>query len=137
MTDRAFIDTNILVYSVDTAHPDRQQRALAALDDPAFDFVVSAQVLGEFYAVVTRKLAHPLTEEDAAAQVAQLSRLPTVPVDGALATAAIGASRRWKISYWDALIVEAARQAMCSVVLSEDLSAKTAYDGLVIQNPFD
>ncbi len=42
------LDTNVLVYTVDTADPDRQQRALAALDDPGFDFVVSAQVLSEF-----------------------------------------------------------------------------------------
>lgn len=136
MTDRAFLDTNVLVYSVDTADPNRQARALALLDDPAYDFVLSAQVLGEFYVVVTRKLAQPLDEERAAGQVAQLSRIPTVPIDGDLATTAIGASRRWVISYWDALVLEAARQAKCPVVLSEDLSDGATYDGVTVRNPF-
>lgn len=135
MTVRAFLDTNILVYSVDTADEDRQQRALAVLADPSYEFVLSAQVLGEFYVVVTRKLARPLSSEVAEALVTQLSRLPTVPIDGDVATRAIVTSRRM-ISYWDALVIEAARQSLCSVVLSEDLSAEMTYDGVTVRNPF-
>lgn len=136
MTDRAFLDTNVLVYSVDTGDQVRQTRALALLGDPAYDFVLSAQVLGEFYVVVTRKLSQPLDHELAAEQVIQLSKLPTVPIDGDLAKNAVRSSRRWTISYWDALILEAARASMCSVILSEDLSARATYDGITIRNPF-
>jgi predicted nucleic acid-binding protein len=137
MTEPVFVDTNIWVYAVDTADPARRQRALE-VTAPARgrDLVISTQVLTEFYAVVTRKLAVPLSADEAEAMVRQLSVLPVVAIDSSLVVSAITGSREWQISIWDALIIRAAEVAGCRRVLSEDLAGGTTYGSVVIENPF-
>jgi predicted nucleic acid-binding protein len=137
MADRVFVDTNVWVYAVDSADPDKRARALALLN-PAADAVpvVSAQVLSEFYVVVTRKLAKPLAEDAAQAMVGEMARLPVVPLDSDLVRAAISGSREWGISLWDGLIVRAAEAAGCRQLLSEDLSAGARYGTVEVVNPF-
>ena len=81
MAARTFLDTNVLVYAVDDA--DRRKRDLARriIGAEGARLVVSTQVLSEFYVVTTRKLAHPLPEDEAADAVDWLSNLPTVATD--------------------------------------------------------
>jgi predicted nucleic acid-binding protein len=134
---RAFVDTNVLVYAVDTSEPTKQARAHELLRSRPESLVISAQVLGEFYVTVTRKLASPLPEREAAAAVDRLSGLPTVAVDAALARAAVGVSRDSQISYWDGLIVAAARSGGCELLLSEDLSHGQVIAGVLVENPFE
>lgn len=133
---RSFVDTNVLVYAVDTSEPDKRRRAVALLAAEPENLVVSAQVLGEFYVTVTRKLPSPLLEVDAAAAVDRLSNLPTVPLDGQLVNAAIEISRNSQLSYWDGLILAAASSAGCSRLLSEDLSDGQVIAGVRIVDPF-
>lgn len=135
MADRAFIDTNVFVYSVDEGEPAKQQRAQEVLKATP-NIVVSTQVLNEFYVITTRKLATPLSVTDAAAVVDQMARYTCVPVDSDLVRRAISAGRRWQLSHSDALIVVAARQAACERLVTEDLTAGAGYDGLRIENPF-
>jgi predicted nucleic acid-binding protein len=137
MTEPIFVDTNVWVYAVDAADPARRQRALEVIA-PAqgLDLVVSTQVLTEFYAVVTRKLAVPLPADDAAAMVRQLSALPVVAIDASLVASAIAGSREWRISIWDALILRAAEVSGCRRVLSEDLADGMTYGSVVVENPF-
>jgi len=137
MTEPIFVDTNIWVYAVDTADPDKRRLALE-LTSPAAgrDLVVSTQVLAEFYAVVTRKLAVPVAAEDAEAMVRELAVLPVVATDASLLLSAISASRAWQISIWDALILRAADVAGCRRLLSEDLADGTTYGSVVVENPF-
>jgi predicted nucleic acid-binding protein len=137
MTEPIFVDTNVWVYAVDAADPARRERALEVVD-PARgrDLVISSQVLTEFYAVVTRKLAVPLPARDAEAMVAQLSVLPVVAVDASLVAAAIAGSREWQVSIWDALILRAAEVAGCRRVLSEDLADGRTYGSVAVENPF-
>lgn len=136
MTDPVFVDTNIWVYTVDTADPTKRQRALEAVAPvPGRDLVVSTQVLTEFYAVVTRKLAVPVPPDDAEAMVRQLMALPVVAVDASLVASAITGSREWQISIWDALVVRAAEIAGCRRVLSEDLADGRTYGSIVVENP--
>jgi predicted nucleic acid-binding protein len=137
MTEPVFVDTNVWVYAVDAADPAKRERALEVVA-PARgrDLVVSTQVLTEFYAVVTRKLAVPVPAQDAQAMVAQLSALPVVAVDASLVAAAIAGSREWQVSIWDALILRAAEVAGCRLVLSEDLADGTTYGSVVVENPF-
>ena len=136
MTARAFVDTNVLVYAFDDGAPTKRDRARALLSEPPAPLVISAQVIGEFYVVVTRKLHTPLTEEHAGAAVAELLRLPVVPIDGELARAAMSTARSAQISYWDALIVEAAAAASCDQLLTEDLSHGATIRTVRVQNPF-
>jgi predicted nucleic acid-binding protein len=136
VTDPVFVDTNIWVYTVDTADPTKRQRALEAVAPvPGRDLVVSTQVLMEFYAVVTRKLAVPVPPDDAEAMVRQLMALPVVAVDASLVASAITGSREWQISIWDALVVRAAEIAGCRRVLSEDLADGRTYGSIVVENP--
>jgi predicted nucleic acid-binding protein len=100
------------------------------------DLVISTQVLTEFYAVVTRKLAVPVSSDDAEAMVRQLSDLPVVAIDSSLVVSAIAGSRAWQVSIWDALILRAAEVAGCRRVLSEDLADGATYGSVVVENPF-
>lgn len=114
----------------------KQQTAQAILArEPRL--VISAQVLNEFYTVVTRKLAKPLPAPEAEDMVIRLAELPCVPIDVNLVRDAIMAGQRWQLSHWDALVVEAARQAGCIRVLTEDLANGANYQGVRIENPFD
>jgi predicted nucleic acid-binding protein len=137
MTEPIFVDTNVWVYAVDAADPAKRELALAATAPaPGRDLVVSTQVLTEFYAVVTRKLAVPVSVEDAEAMVRELAVLPVVAIDGSLVASAITGSRAWQISIWDALILRAAEVSGCRRVLSEDLADGTTYGSVVVENPF-
>lgn len=135
MTGRAFLDTNVLVYAVDDADPEKKKAARALLAQ-AENVVISAQVLNEFYVTVTRKLKPAVDAEAAGHMVRKLARLQCVPVDAQLVQLALRAGQRWQLSHWDSLVVEAARQSGCVKVLTEDLADGASYDGLVIENPF-
>jgi predicted nucleic acid-binding protein len=109
MSDRVFFDSNILVYAYDTRDPQRQIRAQQLLFDAVQSQwgVLSAQVLGEFFVVVTRKIPRPMTSSEAAEVIAELGALEVVPLDFALVQRAIATQHAYGISYWDALIVSA------------------------------
>lgn len=137
MSEPIFVDTNVWVYAVDAAEPAKRGRALeVTAPSPGRDLVVSTQVLTEFYAVVTRKLAVPVALDDAEAMVRQLAILPVVAIDSSLVASAITGSRQWRISIWDALILRAAEVAGCRRLLSEDLANGTTYGSIVVENPF-
>ena len=131
-----FLDTNVLVYAFDRG--DERKRAIAQeiLDDGSIGIVVSAQVLSEFYWVVTRRLTPPLAEDVAHDVVHHLAESEVVPIDGALVDAAIGLSRRHRLALWDAAILVAANRAGCHEVLSEDLNDGEVVAGVRIRNPF-
>ena len=137
-TSRNFLDTNVLVYGYDRRDPAKMARALDLLSDAieSGTGVVSAQVLSEFFNVVTRRLPDPLSFEVAGTIVGEIAAMPVVEIDAALVQRAIGVCRRYRISYWDALIVAAAERARCSRILSEDLNPEQSYDGVVVVNPF-
>jgi predicted nucleic acid-binding protein len=136
MSEPVFVDTNIWVYAVDAADSTKRERALEAVAPvPGRDIVVSTQVLTEFYAVVTRKLAMPVPPDDAEAMVRRLMALPVVAIDASLVASAVTGSREWQVSIWDALIVRAAEVAGCRRVLSEDLADGRTYGSIVVENP--
>jgi len=133
MTGRPFIDTNVLVYAFDHTAPDRRERVLGLLRQ---DFVISAQVLSELYVTLTRKLVPPVAPADAATIVAELAHQDVVPVTTTLVQSAVATARTAQLSYWDALIVEAAVAAGCTTLLSEDLNPGQVITGVRIENPF-
>ncbi len=133
-----FFDTNILVYLFDQDVPDKRDRAkvLFQQEVEAGRFVASTQVLQEFYVAATRKLAVPLPVADAEEAVRALADLSIVPVDSALILSAIDRSRSMQVSFWDALIIEAALSVGATCLLTEDLQHGRQIDGLRITNPF-
>ncbi len=121
------------MYAHDFADPVKQARAARILT--AGEWVVSTQVMQEFFVVVTRRLAHPLTESTALAVLARLAD-GAVGTDAAMVTAAAESSIRNRISLWDALIVQAARRGECDRLLTEDLNDGQVIDGVTVENPF-
>jgi predicted nucleic acid-binding protein len=138
MSGKTFLDSNILVYSVDEspAEKAKHERAVELLSAQPENLVVSTQVLQEFYVVTTRKLKNPLSEEVAARAVRGIAKLDVVGVDVPLVLSAVDTSRTAQVSLWDALIIEAASRAVCERVLSEDLNAGQVIRGVRIENPF-
>ncbi|HUP86854.1 MAG TPA: PIN domain-containing protein [Acidimicrobiales bacterium] len=133
-----FVDTNVLVYAHDASDPARQPIAAQLLDDlwRAREGVLSTQVLTEFYAVVTRKFDPPMPRREARALVDTYAAWPVVQVDSPLIVAASALEEQHSLSFWDALIIEAARRAGASRLVSEDLQHGRRIAGLVIANPF-
>lgn len=139
MTGPVFVDTNILVYDRDSRDLDKHQRAkawMAALWERPGLAVVSSQVLTEFYWTVTRKLRPGLGEEDARRYVRTLFAWAFVELDHAVIKDAWSVQDRFGLSFWDALIVAAARAAQCRLLLTEDLQDGQDLDGLLVVNPF-
>ena len=135
MGDRAFVDTNVLVYLVDRTTPDKQAVA-ERIWAPSRELVLSTQVLNEFYSVTTTKGTRFLEPEAAEQFLLRFCALEVVPADAALVLAAVHRSRTDSLSLWDALLVEAALAAGCTRLLTEDMQHGRSFDGLVVENPF-
>jgi predicted nucleic acid-binding protein len=133
---RRFFDTNILVYSRDPDDAPKRSLARALIESAIEDesFVVSTQVLVEFYATsVRRRLLGPT-------QALDLVRFwgghDTVPHTPDLVTRGLELHQAHSLSIWDGLIVQAALDAGCDVLLSEDLQHGRRFGSLEIANPF-
>jgi predicted nucleic acid-binding protein len=138
MTALVFVDTNVLVYAADASEPGKQPLAHAWLAHLWRTHAgrVSLQVLQEYYVTVTRKLEPGVSPARAREHVRRyLTWAPLMP-DGALLENAWKLEARFRLSWWDALIVAAARRQECTHLLSEDLSDGTTYDGLTVVSPF-
>lgn len=132
----AFVDTNVLVYAVDVDEPRKRDIALHLLETQAVTLATSAQVLGEFFVVTTRKLRRPLPPTVAQRRVDELASMPVVPLDADLVRAAIELSQTEGLSYWDAAIVAAALAAGCARLLTEDIAPGASVAGVLVENPF-
>lgn len=132
-----FVDTNVLVYAVDDFEPEKRDLARRSLGSKGYGkLVVSAQILGEFYVTVTRKLAQPIPEDKAAEALDWLALLTVVPVDATLVKHAVQISRSAQLPYWDGLVVAAAARGGCQRLLSEDLNDDQQIGSVRVENPF-
>lgn len=135
--ERFFVDTNVWVYCFDADEPAKRNTALDWLAErSASQLVVSIQVLQEFYVAVTRKLARPVSAEEAIAALEDLSRLPMAPIDGAMVVTAARLSHQNQLSLWDSMILTAAADAGCSKLVTEDLQHGFKHRTVVVENPF-
>jgi len=133
-----FVDTNVLVYAHDRSETRKQPLAQALLEGlwASRMGTLSTQVLQEFYVVATRKLDPPMSRRAAREIVALYAAWPLVQVDLALILVASELEERHKLSFWDALVVEAARRADATRIVTEDLQAGRHIGGVRIENPF-
>lgn len=132
-----FVDTNVLVYAANTAPRKAAKSAVARSLLGSDDLALSVQVLQEFYVQATRATRpNPLPHDQAVALVEAWLRFPTQDMTPSLMQAALATKARFRISYWDAAIVEAARVLGCRTVLSEDLKDGQDFDGVRVENPF-
>jgi predicted nucleic acid-binding protein len=133
-----FVDTNVLVYAHDRSETRKQPLAQALLQElwASRTGALSTQVLQEFYVVATRKFDPPMSRRAAREIVALYAAWPLVQVDLALILVASELEERHKLSFWDALVVEAARRADATRIVTEDLQAGRHIGGVRIENPF-
>lgn len=137
-TSLQFVDSNILVYAYDLAQGEKHDRAkelLLSLWESELG-CVSIQVLQEFYVNVTRKSAIPLPADQAAQLIRDFSDWVVHRPGVKDVLSAIELHLRHGISFWDAMIVQSARQSGCELLWSEDLSPDQDYDGVKVINPF-
>jgi predicted nucleic acid-binding protein len=137
MSDRTFVDTNILIYAHDADAKSKHALAKSVLGElwSQRTGVLSMQVLQEFYVNVTRKIAFPLSKDVARMVVNSYAIwcMETTPAEISLAFRIEDESR---IGFWDALIVASAAKCGASRILSEDLNAGQMIAGIRIENPF-
>jgi predicted nucleic acid-binding protein len=135
--ERFALDTNVLVYAVDTADVQRNQRAVWIVERAAVTSrcILSLQNIGEFYAVVTRK-GH-LPRERAVAQARDWTRLFRMAEPSAAdVQLALGSAEAGQASYWDALLLATLGRAGCRWLLSEDMKDGALMAGVTVRNPF-
>lgn len=134
----SFVDTNILVYAEDR---DAGSKHLIARDLVADlwrsgEGVLSVQVLQEFFVNVTRKIPRPLSTKEAGAIIEQYLTWRVVENTGELLLARIRLASTLKVSFWDALILQAAQVERCDRLWTEDLNHGQRIGDLTIVNPF-
>ena len=137
MSAPVFVDTNVLLYAVDEAVPRKHGAAIEWRADlwRSRRGRVSYQVLQEFYVQALRK--NPKRTAAARAEVRDLLAWDPIPVDGAVVEGAWHLQDRYRLSFWDALIVAAAHAAGCGYLLTEDLSHGQILDGVRVVSPFE
>jgi predicted nucleic acid-binding protein len=135
----SFVDTNVLVYAEDRDAKAKHRVASDLLVGlwQERDGVVSVQVLQEFYVTATRKLKKPLTSAKALEIVQEYLTWKVVENTAKLLTSAIDLQQRAQLSFWDAMVVQAALEAGCDRLYSEDLHSGQRFGSLVIVNPFE
>ena len=136
MNGLAFFDTNVLLYADDAASPEKRKRATSLFAEHlrGGTAVVSLQVLQEYFAAATRKLG--LTPEAAQRKVEVIARAKVVRFEAADVIAAIELHRLTRVSFWDALILHAARLSAAAVLYSEDFQPGAVIAGIRVTNPF-
>ena len=136
MTGPCFVDANVFVYALDPRDALKHARARAWVDALWADRVgrTSVQVIVETYAVTTRKLgAAPSTTWE---EVQRFFAWNPLPIDEALVRRAREIELRYKLSWWDSMIVAAAQLQDCVLLLTEDLQDGAAFGSLTVRSPF-
>lgn len=138
MSDRYFVDTNILMYAHDTAAGGKHARAKALVEDlwQNRSGVVSTQVLQELAVNLRRKAGNPLDAKATRDVVSDYLAWQVVVNGGDSILEALEMEARYRISFWDALIIQAAQTAGADVLYSEDLSDGQRYGSVKVENPF-
>lgn len=137
MTEKVFVDSNILVYAYDRGSGEKHEFAAALLQQlwPEKLGVLSPQVLQEFYVAVTRKITIPLQKETAR-EIVNLYAAWAVQISAAEVLAAFRIEDEALISFWDALIVASAVRGGAGRIVTEDLNSGQVIAGVTIENPF-
>lgn len=137
MSDKTFVDTNVLIYGHDVDAKAKHEAAKHVLQElwSERSGVLNMQVLQEFYVNVTRKIPRPISKESARLIVSSYA-IWCIETTTAEISAAFRIEDQSQIGFWDALIVASALKAGADRILSEDLNAGQMIAGIRIENPF-
>lgn len=136
MTGPCFVDANVFVYAQDLRDPRKHRQAEAWIDSlwGARQGRTSAQALAEFYAVATRKLK--IAPDTAWQEAERYFGWKPLAIDEAVLRRAREIEQRYRLSWWDSMIVAAAQLQDCVLLLTEDLQDGAQFGGLTVRSPF-
>lgn len=137
MNDKAFVDTNILVYAHDVLSGIKHERARSLIDKlwVSERGVLSTQVLQEFCVSLRRKSVHKFTVEETQSLIANYTHWQIVINTPDSVVEALTIEALYQISFWDALIIQAAEGSGAEILYSEDLSDGHIYGSVRVVNP--
>lgn len=138
MSAKCFVDTNILIYAHDSSSGSKHTKAGALLDRlwQAGTGVLSAQVLQEFVFTVRRKVQRPPTLNEIRGVVSAYMAWEVVVNPPESVISALEIADRYKISFWDGLIITAAERGEAETLYTEDLQHGQTYGRVRVVNPF-
>src|SRR5206468_12472265 len=138
MSDKCFVDTNVLMYAHDTAAGEKHKRAKALVEDlwETRSGVISTQVLQELTVNLRRKAKNPLDARATREVVSDYLAWQVVVNGGDSILEALDIEGRYQVSFWDALVIQAAHAAGAETLYSEDLSDGQLYGTVRVKNPF-
>lgn len=138
MTGPVFVDSNVWVYTKNLENLWKARRAASWIEslDGEGRLRVSYQVVVEFYSVATRRSKHPVDIAGIRKNVWRLLSLTPIATDETLIDAAFAIEDRYRFSWWDSLIIAAAKKGGCRYLLTEDMQHRQNIDGLTIIDPF-
>jgi predicted nucleic acid-binding protein len=139
MNDRFFLDTNVLVYTFDRAAPEKAARATLLVQAAVSTRrgIVSYQVVQEFLNVALRRFVQPMTAADAEQYFNTVLRpLMAVPSSPALYSEALRLTERYRLAWYDSLIVAGATIGECGILYSEDFQHGQKFGSVQVENPF-
>lgn len=134
-----FVDTNILAYAHDASEKEKQPIAKELIDElwESERGALSTQVLQDFYVVATRKFEPPLSRKEARELVNSYGEWKLVRTDTVMIINASELEEKHQLTFWDALIIEAARRTGATRLITEDIPSSLTIEGIAIENPFD
>jgi predicted nucleic acid-binding protein len=137
MSDKCFVDTNILVYAHDRSAGMKHQRARLLLESlwNSGEGVLSTQVLQELCINLRRKVRHPLQFDEIRQLIHDYSSWEVITNTPESVLQALDIEARYKTSFWDALILQAAGSSGASILYSEDLATGQSYGAIRVVNP--
>ena len=138
MTAPCFVDANVFIYVRDSRNAAKRTRAVEWIARlwQGRSGRTSLQVLSEYYAVATRKLVPRIPADEAWEDVRELFAWGPHPVDEALLRRAREVEQRWRLSWWDSMVVAAAQLQDCALLLSEDFQDGAVFAGVTVRSPF-
>lgn len=134
---RSFFDTSVLICSVDASEIGKYDLASKLVEEHLVrgDGAISVQVLREFYSV-SRRLKRPFSDEQAREMVERFSVFRILSEDASMVLEAVRRHQEMSLSFWDALIVEAALKSGADRLFTEDMQHGQTIEGMRIENPF-
>lgn len=140
MKDKVFLDTNILIYAIDSSDKENVKRDIAKdLINEIIEKengVISIQVVQEFFQISTNKIKVPIQVDEAIEYLKYISVMEVVSPGFEIVVLAARLQQKNHFSFWDAMIIQSALSVGCKKVFTEDLQDGFVIDGLEIINPF-
>lgn len=138
MSALVFVDTNVLLYAQDESEPKKRPRAQAWLEHLWHERLgrTSMQVLSECYVNLKRMAGPRLKDEEAWERTQTFFAWKPLQADEALLRRAREIEQRYRINWWDCMVVGAAQMQDCGLLLTEDLQDRTVFGSVTVRSPF-